>query len=807
MHGMAVDYVNAITLPNRKIILPFMLSLCFLCQSGDMKKTLDGNAVLPEIEPTLHGGKMHKSIRCLLLCLILFGSMSSLSAVGETIYDISVQGNKTVVKELVTTSISLHIGGYLDPEEVAKSIKQLYKMGIFSDIRVSTEPYNQGVKVIFQVQENPVLALITYEGMKVITKEKLDELVTVRTGTYWSAYQKQQLVKKLTDEYHSKGFSNARINVDEQIADDGKVKVKVSVEEGKRLSITNITFVGNVNFADNILLKRMKTKPANIIRSGRFEQDKFDKDLAALSAYYKKNGYIDAKIGPYDLKQTGDRSLELVITIQEGKQYKLGTINVTGNESFSTDSIRNSFTLKQNEPFDQEKFNKQLGSVYSLYFDEGYIYTEINPEIQKADSLVNIMLTVTEGNRAKIRQIIVSGNRKTKDKVLLRQMDIAPGDYFRQSQVIRTQQNIYNLGFFEPDIKLNYEPVNNNGDIDLLIDVVDKSSGVANGGVGYNSQDGFVGQLSVQMSNLFGNNWSSSLTWEFGGKTQNFEFDFTNPNLADTDILLGANLYYTKKDWSSFYYEIYTRGAGIRLGQYLPFVDRTRLVGSYSLYSKKYRITNMDKILENADANANLIELDTLSWQYTSSVSATINRDTRDNVFFPTRGTQLTLYSEIAGGPLGGDFDYFKQIAQINWYIETWYKITLRTKWRFGYITPYGDSNDAPPDEKFYLGGTGVDGIRGYPDRSVGPDGGGSREIIFSTELGYPIGGDQIIAVAFFDAGDSYNNLRDFNFLKLKKGVGAGIRIRSPFGLIGFDYAYNLEDRKWEPHLQFGTTF
>ncbi|HNT53053.1 MAG TPA: BamA/TamA family outer membrane protein, partial [Candidatus Syntrophosphaera sp.] len=148
-----------------------------------------------------------------------------------------------------------------------------------------------------------------------------------------------------------------------------------------------------------------------------------------------------------------------------------------------------------------------------------------------------------------------------------------------------------------------------------------------------------------------------------------------------------------------------------------------------------------------------------------------------------------------------------KQIAQVNWYMETWQKITLRAKWRFGYITPYGDSDDAPPDEKFYLGGTGVDGIRGYPDRSIGPDGGGSREIIFSAELGYPIGSDQIIGIGFFDAGDSYNQMRDFNFLKLKKGVGAGIRIRSPFGLIGFDYAYNLEEGNWEPHLQFGTTF
>lgn len=743
----------------------------------------------------------------LIFCLLLAFLGVGLLAAGETIYEIRVSGNKTVSSELITSTISLRIGDPVDPEEVAKSIKQLYKMGVFSDIRVSTEPYKNGVNLLIEVTENPVLSFIEYDGLKVINKQRLDELISIRAGSFWSDAQKQQLVKKLTDEYHSKGFGNATVQVSEIPTQDGKVIVKVKVDEGERLSLSAVTFVGNENFDDKQLLKRMKTKPANILRSGRFEQEKFDKDLVALTDYYKKNGFIDVIVGPYELKQTGTRSLELVITIREGIKYRLGNISVSGNENFSTETILSKFTLKSGEPFDQEKFDQQLQLVYSLYYDEGYIYTDIGQDTQKNGDQLNLELKVNEGARARIRQIVINGNQRTKDKVLRRQLDIAPGDYFRQRQVVRTQQNIYNLGFFEPEIKINYTPINNNGDIDVAFDVTDKTSGSANGGVGYNTQDGVVGQLSVSMNNIMGNNWASSLAWEFGGSTQNFEFSFTNPNLFDSDLLFGTNLYWTKKDWSSYYYQIYTRGASLRLGQYLPFVDKTRLVGGYSLFVKKYRITDIDQIMENAEDNSTLIELDSLGWRYTSALNATVSRDTRDNIFFPTRGSQITLYSEVAGGPLGGDFDYFKQIAQVNWYMETWYKITLRTKWRFGYITPFGQSKDAPPDEKFYLGGTGVDGIRGYPDRSIGPDGGGSREIIFSTELGYPIGSDQIIGLLFFDAGDSFNHLRDFNFLNLKKGVGAGVRIQSPFGLIGFDYAYNLDKGNWEPHLQFCTTF
>ncbi|HNX38029.1 MAG TPA: outer membrane protein assembly factor BamA [Candidatus Cloacimonadota bacterium] len=750
---------------------------------------------------------MHSYMKHILIMFALILALSSMYAAGETIYDIRVTGTQNIDPELVKSAISIQVGESLDVDEVAESIKVLYKMGIFSDIQMLSEPYRTGINLIIQVVENPVVASVSYVGMKSIKNERLDELVVIRQGSYWSDQLKNQLFRKLKTEYNGKGFANVTMEVNEKKLDKNRVALTVFIDEGKRVALKKISFIGNDSYEDKVLARRMKTKTANLLRAGRFEQEKFDTDLGNITNFYKKNGYIDVRVGPYELIPDGDRYLELVVHINEGEKYLYDKTEVEGNVQFTNETLMSNFTLQSNEVFDQEKYEKQLQKVYSLYFDEGYIYTNIQPEYVKADKKVVVKLKIEEGTRAKIRQIHFTGNMRTKEKVLRRQMEVAPGDYFRQSQVLRSQQNIYNLGFFEPDIKLDYTRINNAGDIDLQIDVQDKASGVANGGVGYNSTDGFVGELSLSMNNLFGNNWSSSVKWEFGGETQNFEFDFTNPNLYDTDILFGTNLYYTQKDWSSFYYKIFTRGASIRFGQSLPWVNRTRLIAGYSFYSKRYEITDMDEILNDPVSNATLIELDGLSWRYTSALNATISRDTRDNVFFPTRGSQLTLYSELAGGLLGGDFDYFKQIAQVNWYTETWKKITLRTKWRFCYVAPYGKSEDAPPDEKFYLGGTGADGIRGYADRSIAPTGGGTRAIIFSTELGYPIGGDQIIGVLFFDAGNCYNTLREFNFLDLKKGVGAGVRIRSPFGLIGFDYAYNPEDRTWEPHLQFGTTF
>jgi len=547
----------------------------------------------------------------------------------------------------------------------------------------------------------------------------------------------------------------------------------------------------------------MKTKAKSLFRSGKFEEEQFEQDQSEIINLYKKMGYMEAQIVNIDQEVKEDRFIDITITIEEGIKYYFGSVQITGNERFTSEALLENITLKENEIFNLEEFNKQLSKISSMYYEDGYIYSEFNPIINKEGSKVNVNLEINENNRAKIHKIHISGNRKTKEKVIRRQLEIAPGDYFKQSFVVKSQQNVYNMGFFEPDMKLDYQPINKEGDIDLYLNVNDKTSGQANGGMGYNSQDKVIGQFSVSHNNILGNNWTGSLKWEFGASVQNIESSFTNPYFYDTKLLLGTNFYHTRKDWDSFNYQIYTNGGGIQIGYPLKFINYSRIVGGYSYYSKKYNIQDW-----NDSYTSSLAELDSTGWQNTSSISATISRDSRDNVFYPMSGSRVTLYSELAGGIMGGDFNYFKQIAEVSWYTQTFWKLVLRTKWRMGYVTSYGNSsNDVPPDERFYLGGTGADGLRGYGDRSIGPADGGKREILFSTEYTVPISTDQIIGLAFFDAGNSFNKFENFNFLDFKKGSGLGVRIRSPFGLIGFDYAYNFEEKIWEPHFQFGTNF
>ena len=211
------------------------------------------------------------SIKHILLCLMLLAATVGLSAYGETIYAIKVEGQKSISPELVTSAIGINVGDALDPEQVAEAIKTLYKMGVFKDIQFHSEVYRTGVNLIIRVVENPVLSHIEFLGLKVVKKDRVDELLNLRVGSFWNEYQKVQVQQKLVKEYQSKGFSNARVTVFENIGEDNRVRVKVEVEEGKRVAIAKISFTGNANIESKALQKRMKTKPASLLRSGRFE--------------------------------------------------------------------------------------------------------------------------------------------------------------------------------------------------------------------------------------------------------------------------------------------------------------------------------------------------------------------------------------------------------------------------------------------------------------------------------------------------------------------------------------------------------
>ncbi|MCD4651736.1 MAG: outer membrane protein assembly factor BamA [Candidatus Cloacimonetes bacterium] len=743
---------------------------------------------------------MKKAVFFGLLLSIVF----ALSATPNMVSDIVISGNTNIDEALIQSVLSFELGGFLTGDNTSASIKNLYQLGVFDDVSISIEEKAEGIVVYVDVKEFPIINKVKFHGNTKLSDKKLKEISGLQKGAYWSPFLRTEITNKIKKEYKEKSYHFAKLLFEPEVTDDNMVNLEVYVDEGSKIRVKTINFHGNREIPAKKLRSKMTTKQKSLFRSGKFEREKFDEDLQVIIKYLNNKGYIDSRVISHEENISDEKNMVIDIYLYEGEQYRFGKVSISGNIRFTDEALLKSFTFREDELFDMEKFEKQLQQARTMYYEDGYIYSVFDELLIKVGEKVNIELTVHENIRAKIHKIHIIGNRKTKEKVIRRQLMIHPGDYFQQSLVMRSQQNIYNMGFFEPNLNLDYEPINENGDIDLIIHLTDKPSGTANAGVGYNSNDGFVGQLSVSQNNLLGNSWSSSVSWQFGGTTQDFEFSFNNPYLYDTNTLGGFSLYHTQKQWSSYNYQVHKNGFSVRVGRPVWFLNFAKVILGYSYSTKKYDLLED----ENESTSQSLIDLSEKGWQDNSSVSLTFSRDSRDNVFFPTTGTQFTLYNEIGGGPvLMGNFDYYKFIAESRWYIKTFWKLALRTKWRLGYVTEYDDSSEPPPEEKFYLGGTGPDGIRGYPDRSVGPDDGGKRMFTTSAEYAIPMGGDAVVGLLFFDAGNSFNRFEEFNLWKLKKGTGIGIRVRSPFGLIGFDYAYSLDEDNWEPHFQFGTTF
>jgi len=723
------------------------------------------------------------------------------------ISDIEITGNINVTTQLIKSASGLALGQVYSADKVTKAIQNIYKLGLFSDIQVEKVQNNKGVKVIIQVSEFPIVQDWEITGNKKIRVDEIKKQFRLVRGDYWSGERELEIKNKILELYYSKGYRLAAVSFKEAPVVNNRIELTIVINEGHKVVVREVSFKGNQKVTEKKLRRIIKTKKSGFLRSGVYDQEKFDEDLTRVIDYYNSKGYIDAAIIGWEPRYDDDGRLFLTINVYEGNQYRIGTISLEGNTLFSKEILLRQLKFEKNEIFNREDFDNKLNGIRSMYYEEGYIYSTVSPQINPQGELVNINIFVQENNRAKVRQIYVEGNKKTKEKIIRRQLAIVPGDYFRQSLLIQSQRNIYNLGFFEPNIGLDYQPINDAGDIDLIFQLEDKESGTANMGVNYDEEDKLTGFLSLSHNNLFGQAWGLKLTWEFSGSKQEYDISFTNPYFYDTNVLVGADVYHQRNDWDDYNYKVVKSGGGFRIGTKIPWVNYAKVTTGYSITQKQYNILD-----ENDDVSTSLQDLVDRGKILTSTAFLTLERDDRDNVFRPSEGSLVRSYTEMAGGILGGSENYIKEIIQTNWYLKLFWKFSLGIRWRVGYVKAFGDTKEVPPDELFYPGGTGSDGIRGYPDNSVVPEDqdGGKAEFITSTEVTFPISGDQIIGVMFLDAGNSYNYLSEINVQKLKKGIGMGVRIMSPMGLLGFDYAYGMDrnvNNKWQFHFQFGSTF
>ncbi len=710
--------------------------------------------------------------------------------------NISVTGLQNVQAGAVYSLMGLKEGDYYNQTILNDCRRSLLKNGMFSSVEI--KDVNGTIKV--EVVENQIVNKFEIGDFNGVSRAELEKMVDLQKGSFWFETAKDTFVNRIKSYYEEDGYYNANIDFAIEELENNYINVTLNTEKGERVKVERINFYGNKNFSDDELNDVIKTKTSGWFRSGKYNKETVDLDVERIITFYNEKGYIDVSVAEPEIKPLEDSNrLEIGFYIKPGAKFYLGDVFVTGNIYFSQLKILDKFKFKPDQVFDKQEFESQLFEVYTMYHEEGFVYSKVDYELEKEGGKVNVIITIQENPRAKVHKVIIRGNKRTKEKVVRRKLSVRPGAYYKRSDIVSTQRRIYNTGFFEADMGIDTRVINSSGDMDVIFDLKDRSSNSLNGSIGYNSLDGMVLEASVTLRNLYGNAWQTSASVSWSKTLLNYELDFTNSYLYDTDILGGFSLYNTKREYDDYDWE--KRGGSVTLGKYLYWLDLANVKVTYSYYITKYSDLS-------SDASDELIKEAGKGWQATSSMGISLSRSNKDNVFFPSLGSDFSIYTEFAGSFLGGNENFFKQIYQVSWYLDLPGSFAFRTKWRTGYVESLYSDEEVPPAEKFYIGGMGYNGLRGYGSSSIPDDSdGASRMLIFSSELAYPIVGETFIGLLFYDAGDAVDSYSQLNFNRLKNGAGFGVRFNSPIGIIGLDYGYNLEDNEWKPQFQIGMTF
>ncbi|MFQ6115829.1 MAG: outer membrane protein assembly factor BamA, partial [bacterium] len=491
-----------------------------------------------------------------------------------------------------------------------------------------------------------------------------------------------------------------------------------------------------------------------------------------------------------------------------------------GNKLYTDEQLNSFLDFTTGDVYNKEKIEKAVFErIGSLYYDAGYIYATITPQEKPVSrDTVDIYFRVIEGNAVKINKIYITGNTKTKEKVIRRELRIRPGDTFSREALIRSQRDIFVLNYFA-DVKPDVQPISDEL-VDIVLDVEEKSTDTANMSAGFSERDKLIGSIGVTMNNFLGNGQILSFDWNFGRAFRSFQISFTEPWFLDTPTLVGISLYDTKRDSRFIGYDQRSQGASVRFGRRLRWPDNFfRADWIYRI--DRTNLSNFSETIKQINPNG----IVTQDWPLTTSgITQIITRNSLDRPEFPTSGSRFSISTELAGGPLGGNVNFHKYIIQNDWFSPIFFNFVLFNSFQAGYIEGFGkDEENIPFLEFFFMGGEGLSRsipLRGYDDPLSGrvTQEGGKVMFKYTTELRFPISPNPtIFGLAFAEAGNTWLSLSETDFFDLRRSVGVGVRIFMPMlGILGFDYAYGFDNfdpetgtkfGKWKPHFVFGRSF
>jgi outer membrane protein insertion porin family len=713
----------------------------------------------------------------------------------KTIVKVVVEGNNRIEEDAVKRVIKTREGDVFKAQPLTRDLKKIYAMGYFDDVRVEARNTAGGKTVVFKVQEKPTIRNIEFKGNKKFKDTKLKENLTLRTGSILNIFKIRSNIAIIEDLYKDKNYHHVKVTFRTIELENNQADLEFDIVEGKKARIQNIIFAGNSEYPDKKLKKLIATSEewifSFITEAGDLDHEKLKQDVAILTSFYHNNGYIDARVGEPDVKFT-ETGIDVTFKVHEGQRYRVGKVNLTGEFVLPENKIRENLSLTGEEFFSKAVMRQDVLVITDAYSDEGYAYAEVIPKVDKSDKerVVNVTYHIKKGSLVYYEKITISGNTKTRDKVIRRELKAYEKELYSGKQMKRGIRNLYYLDFFE-DIQVDTPKGSTDDQMILNINVKEKNTGMFSLGGGYSSVESVYFNASVSQRNLFGRAQILKLETSIGGRTQRFNLSFTEPWLFDIPLSGTVNLYNWKIDYDSYSKE--SIGAGVGAGY--PVFDYTRAYLNYRFDSSK-----VSEVQSFAPDSVK----DLTGTNITSSVTSSLLYDSRDKRFNTTRGGKHSISLEYAG--LGGTIGYKKIIAETGWFLPVYWKFVWFLHGKGGVVSQ-NDGMLLPDYEKFFLGG--MNSVRGFDWQDLAPKEinsagqvsyvGGEKYVQFNTELRFPlIEQAGVIGLVFFDAGDVYAENEIVELGGVRKSVGFGFRWYSPMGPIRLENAYIIDPRPWE---------
>ena len=730
--------------------------------------------------------------------------------------DINVTGNIRVEKELITLKLNSKIGQPYDPKAVREDIKKIYKLGFFEDVNAQVDRTPQGVILIFNVKEKPVVVDLRIRGNKDIKSEDILEVIEVREGRIIDLNKVKKSVETIDALYSEKGLVGTEVSYDIEPEGEGTVSVTFKINEGKKAFIKQINIVGNEQLKTKEVKQGIFSKTKGIFSfisgKGLFNQREVENDSERIRVTYIDNGFLDAKVSKPEIVYSDEKKGYIItFRIEEGGQFTVKDLSVQGDMLVPEEELLGTLKLKSGEIFRGSYLAADIAGLTTFYGDRGFAFANAEPtfNLDRENLTVDIRFMLEKGPEVYVRTIDIVGNTRTRDKVIRRQIPIQEEQLFNASEVQAIKSKVTRLGFFEDNVEVVSERVPNTEDkLDLKVKVEEKSTGFFSVAGGFSSVETFIFAGQIQEANLFGTGKRISFNAQIGGVTQLFFINYQDPHLFDTDWTLDAVIFRTDRRFRDFSRKSF--GGSMTIGRRLW----RQLYGTVT-----YRLEDLK--ISDIDNEARLIL--TKSDRTISSVGTGFRWDSRNNLLDPTRGNLSRTNLEFAGGPFGGNTDFIKYTLSSRQWVPFFLGTVFSFRGRYGIIDLRNNGNDLVVGERFFLGGP--NSLRGYGFRRVGPrvptaDGdyviiGGVQELLLTADYIFPIlPSAGLRGVIFFDMGDAFNDGQKltFNPADLRTDAGFGVKWISPLGPLRLEVGFPLGKRlqgedSFEIQFTVGTLF